>query len=141
MSELPTGTQTVRREGEFWTFAYGGTVCRIKDSKGVWYLALLLARPGERLSAVTLLSSAPARIEKAAPERPPPATPATRDDAGAARAEQARVNVTRALRTALQRIAADHPALGLHLERSIRTGTFCSYTPDPRLPIGWRCEG
>jgi hypothetical protein len=26
---------------------------------------------------------------------------------------------------------------GLHLEVTIRTGTFCSYTPDPRVPTKW----
>jgi hypothetical protein len=52
-------------------------------------------------------------------------------------AERARVNVTRAISLALARILESHPALGEHLERTIRTGTFCSYAPDPRAPIAW----
>lgn len=56
----------------------------------------------------------------------------------ASAAEQARVNVTRAIKRAMQKIAAQHHALGLHLRNTINTGLFCSYTPDPRLPIVWQ---
>ena len=38
---------------------------------------------------------------------------------------------------AVRRIAAADPALGRHFETAIRTGTLCSYVPDPRLPIDW----
>jgi len=51
--------------------------------------------------------------------------------------ERARVNVTRAIRTALTRIGDAHPELGRHLARTVRTGTYCSYQPDPRAPIDW----
>jgi hypothetical protein len=30
-----------------------------------------------------------------------------------------------------------NPALGRHLSSTIRTGRYCSYTPDPRVPITW----
>jgi hypothetical protein len=53
-------------------------------------------------------------------------------------AERARVSVTRAIRSALARIDEHSSALGDHLERTIRTGTYCSYAPDPRAPIEWR---
>lgn len=52
-------------------------------------------------------------------------------------AERARVNVTRAIAAALKRISEPHPALGEHFSRTIRTGTFCIYGPDPRAPISW----
>ncbi len=61
-----------------------------------------------------------------------------RDRRAASAAERARVNVTRAIKAALGRIAEHSPALGRHLESAIRTGTFCSYSPDPRLPITWQ---
>ena len=61
-----------------------------------------------------------------------------RDRPAASSAERARVSVTRAIRSILARIAAQDPELGAHLEATIRTGTFCSYTPDPRAPIAWR---
>lgn len=44
--------------------------------------------------------------------------------------ERARVNVTRAIKSATQRIAGHHPGLADHLSRSVRTGTFCVYAPD-----------
>ena len=28
-----------------------------------------------------------------------------------------------------------------YLEATVRTGTFCSYVPDPRAPVAWRVEG
>ncbi|MFL5796774.1 MAG: ATP-binding protein [Actinomycetota bacterium] len=53
-------------------------------------------------------------------------------------AERARVNVTRAVRAAMTRIQEHSPALGEHLSRTIRTGTFCSYQPDPGFTPRWR---
>jgi hypothetical protein len=40
--------------------------------------------------------------------------------------------------SAMSRIAEQSKPLGDHLEATIRTGTFCSYVPDPRAPITWR---
>lgn len=53
-------------------------------------------------------------------------------------AERARVSVTRAIKNALRKIAGHHPALGQHLATTIKTGAYCSYTPDARLPIAWQ---
>ena len=61
-----------------------------------------------------------------------------RDPRAPSDAERARVNVTKAIRSAIARIGEQSPALGNHLARTIRTGTFCSYVPDPRLPATWR---
>jgi hypothetical protein len=47
-------------------------------------------------------------------------------------AERARVNVQRRIRDAIRRIAQEDPAAGRHLDRSVRTGTFCAYEPDER---------
>jgi CheY-like chemotaxis protein len=52
-------------------------------------------------------------------------------------AERARINVTRAIKAVLDRIAEHSPALGKHFEATLRTGTFCSYVPDPRSPLRW----
>ena len=52
-------------------------------------------------------------------------------------AERARVNVTKAIKAALARIRDQRPALWRHLANTIRTGTFCSYAPDPRVPTTW----
>ncbi len=52
-------------------------------------------------------------------------------------AERARTAVTKAIRGAIRRIAAESPALGHHLLRSVRTGLLCAYEPDPTHPVCW----
>jgi tetratricopeptide (TPR) repeat protein len=63
-----------------------------------------------------------------------------RDRRAASHADRARLNVTRAIRAAMQNIARVHPALGDHLTLTIRTGRYCCYAPDPRVPIRWRTD-
>ena len=41
-----------RREGEYWTVAYEGSVVRLKDTKGLRHLARLLAHPARELLRV-----------------------------------------------------------------------------------------
>ncbi|HEV3124530.1 MAG TPA: AAA family ATPase [Candidatus Dormibacteraeota bacterium] len=53
-------------------------------------------------------------------------------------AERARLNVTRAVKSAMQRISSTDSALASHLEATVHTGTVCVYTPDPRSPVGWQ---
>ncbi|HET7686983.1 MAG TPA: hypothetical protein VFM19_11300, partial [Candidatus Limnocylindria bacterium] len=60
-----------------------------------------------------------------------------RDRVSGSPAERARIAVTRAIRSSMARIAQQHPALGAHLEATIRTGTFCVYVPDPASPVRW----
>ncbi len=60
-----------------------------------------------------------------------------RDRKVASAAERARVNVTRALRREIRRIADEDAGLGRELETTVRTGTFCAYEPDPRRPVAW----
>ena len=59
-----------------------------------------------------------------------------RDRRAASASERARAGVTRAIRQAITRIAEHLPQLREHLSRTIRTGTYCAYMPDPRAP-GW----
>jgi hypothetical protein len=53
-------------------------------------------------------------------------------------AERARTAVARAVRYALTRLAEHHPMAATHLEQRVRTGTYCSYQPDPMAPIEWQ---
>jgi predicted ATPase len=53
-------------------------------------------------------------------------------------AERARINVTRAIKSALKRISEHHSALGQFLDGSIRTGSSCSYVP--HLVLTWQCS-
>jgi hypothetical protein len=52
-------------------------------------------------------------------------------------AERARVNVTRTLRAAIERIAPAAPGAAAHLRASVRTGTACRYEPAPGGPSRW----
>ena len=60
-----------------------------------------------------------------------------RDRLAASTVERARQSVSKGVRAAIARLAAVNPALGRHLEATVRTGTFCIYQPDPRVPITW----
>jgi len=51
--------------------------------------------------------------------------------------ERARLNVTRAIKTAIKKITTVHPALGAHLTQTIATGTTCSYRPSESPPVIW----
>ncbi|MFO0615924.1 MAG: AAA family ATPase [Polyangiaceae bacterium] len=46
-------------------------------------------------------------------------------------AERARIAVTVALKRAIAEISRESPEIAAHFERSVRTGLFCSYDPDP----------
>jgi len=48
-----------KREGDFWTLAYRGATFRLKEVKGLSYIAFLLAHPGERFHVHELI----ARVE------------------------------------------------------------------------------
>ncbi len=199
---LAAPTNLFRREGEYWSVTFEGDSFRLKDSKGLRYLAKLLARPGTEMFALDLVMEgsgqaaprpgarerADAGLEVSAggdagemldpqakaqykrrldelreeleeaesfndPERAARAQEEMdflirelsaavglggRDRKAASDSERARVNVTRAIRAAGERIAEHSPALGKHFEAMIRTGTFCAYTPDPRMPASWR---
>jgi hypothetical protein len=207
-AEPATGPEAARnrfrREGEYWTISYEGAVVRLRDVKGLRYLARLLTDPGREFHAVDLeaaegqpVPAAPRglrarggepelavrpdlgdagvlldatakaayqarlgelRAELAEAEGfndPARATKARheldflvaelaravglggRDRRAASHAERARLNVTRAIRAAMAHLAEANPALGQHLASTVHTGRYCSYTPDPRLPITW----
>jgi hypothetical protein len=177
-----------RREGDFWSIVFEGRTVRLRDLKGLHYLARLLADPGKEFHVADLVSGesvesprfgrrgdagalldAPAKqayrrrlaeieedLEEARtmgdPERAAQADAERdflvrelaravglggRDRVAGSVSERARVSVTRAVRQALARIRGHNAALGEHLDRAIRTGTYCAYLPDPRVPVDW----
>ena len=63
-----------------------------------------------------------------------------RDREVGAAAERARSAVTQRVRSAIKRIAQEHPALADHLANRVETGTFCVYRSDPMRPIEWRLD-
>jgi DNA-binding response OmpR family regulator len=188
-----------RREGDYWTIAYGGSVFRLHDVKGLEYLARLLERPdteihvldlvaplrlpehlaartgrdeglsvrqGEDAGAMLDLSAKTAyrnrlreldeelaqaksfsdearagrieqELEVLARELSAAVGLGGRDRRAASVSERARVNVARAIKSALSKIALSSPHLERHLRVSIRTGTFCSYSPHPGVLESW----
>src|SRR6202041_1004329 len=44
------------REGDYWTIAYEGKTARLKDAKGLHYIAHLIAHPGEEIRALDLVT-------------------------------------------------------------------------------------
>ncbi len=188
-----------RREGDFWSLSFDGRTVRVRDLRGLHYLARLLADPGREFHVLDLVAGAQtisiaARAtaedgltivtdtnagvlldarSRQAYRRRLAETEADLDEARAladdgriaqseaerdfllrelARAvglggrdrhagsasERARASVTRAVRHALARIREHHPTLGEHLDRATRTGTYCAYLPDPRVPTAWK---
>jgi hypothetical protein len=60
-----------------------------------------------------------------------------RERAAGSSRERARVAATKALTTAIDRIAAVDQSVGRHLQRTIQTGSSCTYQPDRDRPVDW----
>jgi pyruvate/2-oxoglutarate dehydrogenase complex dihydrolipoamide acyltransferase (E2) component len=52
----PSGA-VFRREGDYWTLAYRGELARLRDAKGLGYLACLLRRPGQEVHVLELVGA------------------------------------------------------------------------------------
>jgi tetratricopeptide (TPR) repeat protein len=175
----PDGEGLFRLDGEVWTLGYAGRTVRLRDSKGLRDLAVLLARPGEQTHVSELTRAVGFPGSDAGPVADRRALAAYREqlrrievelasvDAGTAETaalnrerqallaelsaatglggrprvagsptERMRKAVTYRIRHAIARVADAHPELGRHLRASVRTGTWCSYTPEHR--VAWR---
>jgi hypothetical protein len=180
LDEQPAADLNVfRREGDYWSVVFEGRTVRVRDIKGMRYLALLLAHPGREFHVLDLVAAETGQkvalgdagemlderaksayrrrlaeveddIEQARAledaEREAQADTerdflmrelaravgmSGRDRRAASASERARSGVTRAVRHGIARIGDHHPQLGEHLTRSVRTGTYCAYVPDP----------
>ena len=117
---LKARTNVFRREGEYWTLAYEGKVLRLRDSKGMGSLAYLLSHPGVPVAAAALILDSDGPCQRTA-----------------ANTEQSRIAVTKRIKAALKKIQEYHPSLGHHFTTCIKTGRFCTYTPNPQQPVSW----
>jgi DNA-binding NarL/FixJ family response regulator len=140
-----------RREGEYWTIRHRGSECHLRDSKGVRYLAFLLRNAGRECHVLEVAVEGRADTT-ASPGGAPDDRGMHAEDAGevagavgagerdrpaASASERARQNVSRSVKMVLDRLGESSPDLASHLHRTIRTGTFCSYMPDPGAHIRW----
>jgi hypothetical protein len=90
------------------------------------------AREAEAFGDMARRSNAEAEIEALSDELARGVGLGGRGRRAGAAAERARINVQRRLRDAIQRIENELPALGRHLSWAVKTGVFCSYSPDRR---------
>jgi hypothetical protein len=192
-----------RQEGDYWTLAYHGTLCRLRQIRGLGYIVHLLRHPnrefhvldlvhedggrevprrrsGTEVASLTLQASglgdagevldsqaraaykhrlaelrgelaeahtyndpehaaqAQQEIEFLTHELAAAIGLGGRHRKAASQAERARINVTKGIKAALSKIAAHSPALARYLAITIKTGLFCSFTPDPCLPVHWQ---
>jgi predicted ATPase len=61
-----------------------------------------------------------------------------RNRKAASASERARQTITKTIKAVLERIAESDAMMGEVLSRCVKTGTFCSYQPDPDFPISWK---
>jgi class 3 adenylate cyclase len=204
-----------RREADIWTVAFKGRVQRLKDSKGLGYIAQLLRFPGREFHCMELLGGpaslgaeepsagslggrtaqglssqeitalglrrgipddagemldaqakasyrrrltelreeledateaghseraeqARAEIESLGRELSRAVGLGGRDRRAAQISERARVNVSRAIRTAIEKLGEQDGPLRKHLDEAIRTGIFCSYVVETANLPSWQ---
>jgi len=62
--QAPARGATFRREGDYWTIGYEEAVCRLRDTRGLQYIAHLLRHPDQEFHVLDLtaaVGAAPAR--------------------------------------------------------------------------------
>ena len=59
------GQAVFQIEGDYWTIAYEGKAWRLKDAKGLHYIAYLLGHPGEEIRALDLAALSGGAVEEA----------------------------------------------------------------------------
>ena len=207
----PSQKGIFRKEGEYWTVGYGGKAFRLKDTKGLGYLAHLLRHPAAEFHVLDLVGGIAGQREEDETSQSAHGLPrgdedlekagihiSTLGDAGemldeqakaayrrrlselreeleeakelgnveraeqaeqeidaltrelsravglggrnrraASASERARQTITKTIKAVVERIVQSDAALGDIFSRCIKTGTFCSYQPDPDFPIAW----
>lgn len=131
----PPLSSSAVREGEVWRFSHGGSTCVVRDGKGIRDVVTLLERPDVDVHVSERAARARVELDFLLDELRRATGLGGRDRTAGDDHERARQAVRARIRHAIGRIGEHHPALGRHLERSIRTGTFCCYAP--AAPVAW----
>ena len=200
-----------QKEGEYWNVGYGGNAIRLKDARGLGYIAHLLRHPAVEFHVLDLFGGIASQREDNEPSQSVHGLPRADDDlekagihiaglgdAGemldeqakvayrrrlselqqeleeakklgrvglaeeaedeidaltrelsravglggrnrraASASEKARQSVTKSIKSVLERIAQSDTTLSVLLSPCIKTGTFCSYQPNPDFPVAW----
>ncbi len=71
-----------RREGDYWSIAFQGRVVRLRDVKGLHYLALLLAHPGREFHVIDMVAGGRTSVTDATDFAPPGITTNAAGNAG-----------------------------------------------------------
>ncbi len=199
-----TAVALLRNEGDYWTLVHADSQSRLRDSRGLRYLARLLQHPGQEFHVLDLVQGGvlgagsrgsetampPSDGRHPTPDTKHPILDATarsayrrrvhelreeldeaerfndvgrcerlrgeieaiteqlaaavglggRDRTIASSGERARSTVTQRLRDAIDKISRQNAILGEHLDRCIRTGTFCMYAPDALAALEWSVQ-
>jgi hypothetical protein len=118
--KTPRALQNVfHTDGDYWTIVFDRQPVRLRNVKGLQYLAHLLRYPGEQVQVAELISSAPEQKK----------THASSTGNDGISGERIRKAVTNRIRDAIARIDKTNPSLGMHLAKAIRTGSACSSLP------------
>jgi tetratricopeptide (TPR) repeat protein len=83
VARSPEPGALLRREGEYWTIAFGGDAFRLRDAKGLRYMARLLAEPGREILALELAKEGPPAAGRSASTAAPDLHLGSLGDAGA----------------------------------------------------------
>jgi tetratricopeptide (TPR) repeat protein len=85
-----TGLNLFRREGDYWSLVYEGRTVRVRDLKGMRYLARLLASPGREIHVLDLVAAETGTVAKVESGRAAELSHTTIGDAGEMLDEQAK---------------------------------------------------
>jgi hypothetical protein len=203
-----------RKEGEYWAIGYGRKSFRLKDTKGLGYLAHLLRHPAAEFHVLDLAGGVAGQREDDETNQSVHGLPrgeqdleragihiGSMGDAGemldeqakaayrqrlsdlreeleeakelgnveraekaereidaltselsravglggrnrraASASERARQSISKTIKSVVERIAQSDARLGDIFSRCIKTGNFCSFQPDPALPIAWEFD-
>jgi tetratricopeptide (TPR) repeat protein len=201
-----------RKEGEYWTVGLGGSPFRLKDTRGLAYVAHLLRHPATEFHALDLVGGIAGGRGEVEVNQGLPRGDQDLDKAGihitglgdagellddqakaeyrrrlselreeldeakqlgrvgraeqleaeiaaltkelsravglggrnrraASASERARQSINKSIKAVLDKVTHSDATLGDILSRCIKTGTFCSYQPDPDFLLAWEFAG